>query len=33
MKARAIRKHIRTSPRKMRPVINLVRGKSVAEAL
>lgn len=33
MQARAVRKHIRSSPRKMRPVINLVRGKTVAEAL
>lgn len=33
MNARAIRKYIRSSPRKMRPVVNLVRGKSVAEAL
>ncbi|MEX1054706.1 MAG: 50S ribosomal protein L22 [Rhodothermales bacterium] len=33
MEARAVRKHIRSSPKKMRPVINLVRGKSVAQAL
>ena len=33
MEARAIRKHIRSSPRKMRTVINLVRGKTVADAL
>ena len=33
MEARAIRKHVRSAPRKMRPVANLVRGKRVAEAL
>ncbi len=33
MEAHAIRKHIRGSPRKMRTVINLVRGKTVADAL
>ncbi len=33
MEARAIRKYIRSSPRKMRPVINVVRGKPVPEAL
>ncbi|MEM1127866.1 MAG: 50S ribosomal protein L22 [Bacteroidota bacterium] len=33
MEARAIRKFIRSSPRKMRPVVNVVRGKRVAEAL
>ena len=33
MEARAIRKHIRTSPRKMRTVVNVVRGRSVPEAL
>ena len=33
MEARSIRKHIRTSPRKMRTVINVVRGRSVPEAL
>ena len=33
MEARAVRKHIRSSPRKMRPVINVVRGKRVPEAL
>ena len=32
MEARAVRKHIRSSPRKVRPVINLVRGKTVTEA-
>ena len=33
MEARAIRKYIRSSPRKMRTVVNVVRGKSVPEAL
>ncbi len=33
MEARAVRKYIRSSPRKMRPVVNLVRGKRVPEAL
>lgn len=33
MEARAIRKYIRSSPRKMRPVVNVIRGKRVAEAL
>ena len=33
MEARAVRKHIRSSPRKMRPVVNLIRGKRVPEAL
>ena len=33
MEARAVRKYIRSSPRKMRTVVNLVRGKNVAEAL
>lgn len=33
MEARAVRKHIRSSPRKMRSVVNLVRGKRVDEAL
>ena len=33
MEARAVRKYIRSSPRKMRTVVNLVRGKKVAEAL
>ncbi len=33
MEARAVKKYIRTSPRKMRPVVNVVRGKSVPEAL
>ena len=33
MEARAVRKHIRSSPRKMRTVVNVVRGKRVPEAL
>jgi large subunit ribosomal protein L22 len=33
MEARAVRKYIRSSPRKMRTLVNLVRGKKVAEAL
>jgi len=33
MEARAIQKYIRSSPRKMRKVVNAVRGKSVADAL
>lgn len=33
MEARAVRKHIRSAPRKMRRVVNTLRGKSVAEAL
>ncbi len=33
MEARAIRKYIRSSPRKMRRVINVIRGRSVAGAL
>jgi len=33
MEARAVRKHIRSSAKKMRPVVNVVRGKSVPEAL
>ncbi len=33
MEARAINKYIRSSPRKMRVVVNAVRGKRVAEAL
>ncbi|MBN2260229.1 MAG: 50S ribosomal protein L22 [Clostridiales bacterium] len=32
MQARAIAKHIRISPRKMKPIADLVRGKSVKEA-
>ena len=33
MEARSVKKYIRTSPRKMRPVVNVVRGKRVPEAL
>jgi large subunit ribosomal protein L22 len=33
MEAKSVRKYIRSSPRKMRPVINVVRGKRVPEAL
>lgn len=33
MEARALKKHIRSSPRKMRLVIDLIRGKNAAEAL
>ena len=33
MEARAIRKYIRSSPRKMRAVVNVIRGKRVDEAL
>lgn len=33
MEARAIRKHIRSSPRKLRTVINVVRGQRVPDAL
>ena len=33
MEARAIRKYIRSSPRKMRRVVNVIRGQSVAKAL
>lgn len=33
MEARALKKHIRSSPRKMRLVIDLIRGKSAQEAL
>lgn len=33
MEARAVRKHIRSSAKKMRPVVNVVRGKRVPEAL
>ncbi|MCY4160107.1 MAG: 50S ribosomal protein L22 [Bacteroidetes bacterium] len=33
MQARAVRKYISSSPRKMRRVVNLVRGQSVAQAL
>jgi len=33
MEARAVHKYISTSPRKMRLVIDLIRGKSVSEAM
>lgn len=33
MEARAVRKYIRSSPRKMRRVVNSIRGKNVAEAM
>ncbi|WP_457654281.1 50S ribosomal protein L22 [Rhodocaloribacter sp.] len=33
MEARSVRKYIRSSPKKMRPVVNVVRGKRVPEAL
>lgn len=33
MEARALKKHIRMSPRKMRLVIDLIRGKRASEAL
>ncbi len=33
MEARAIAKYIRMSPRKLKPVADLVRGKSLSEAL
>jgi large subunit ribosomal protein L22 len=33
MEARAIRKHIRSSPKKVRRLINVVRGRSVPEAI
>lgn len=33
MKAKALKKYIRSSPRKMRLVIDLIRGKKVEEAL
>ena len=33
MEARALKKHIRSSPRKMRLVIDLIRGKKVMDAL
>lgn len=33
MEARALRKNIHSSPRKMRLVIDLIRGKNAAEAL
>lgn len=33
MEARALKKHIRSSPRKMRLVIDLIRGKNAAQAI
>ena len=33
MQSRAVRKHIRNAPKKMRAVVNAVRGKNVAEAV
>lgn len=33
MEARAVARYVRSSPRKMRLVIDLIRGKSAAEAL
>lgn len=33
LEARAVRKNIRSSPRKMRLVIDMIRGKSASEAL
>ena len=33
MEARAVRKHIRSSPRKMRVVVNAIRGKRVTDAM
>jgi len=33
MEARAVRKHIRSSPKKLRTVVNVVRGERVADAL
>lgn len=33
MEARALKKHIRMSPRKMRLVVNLIRGKKAIDAL
>jgi len=33
MQAKAIARHIRISPRKVRQVVNLIRGKKVEEAL
>ncbi|MBL7999758.1 MAG: 50S ribosomal protein L22 [Candidatus Kapabacteria bacterium] len=33
MEARAVAKYVRSSPRKMRLVIDMIRGKSAAEAL
>lgn len=33
MEARAIAKYVRISPRKMKPIVDLVRGKNIDEAL
>lgn len=33
MEARAIKKHIKSSPRKMRLMVDLIRGKNAAQAL
>jgi large subunit ribosomal protein L22 len=33
MEVKAVAKNIRVSPRKLRPLVNMVRGMSVAEAL
>ena len=33
MEARAVRKYIRSSPRKLRRIVNVVRGESVGKAL
>ena len=33
MEVKATAKHIRTSPRKLRPIVDLVRGKKVEQAL
>lgn len=33
MEARAVTRYVRSSPRKMRLVIDLIRGKNAAEAL
>lgn len=33
MKAKAVRKYIRSSPRKIRPVVNVIRGQRVPDAI
>ena len=33
MEVKAVAKNVRVSPRKLRPLVNMVRGRSVAEAL